>query len=283
MGRWPEWRRERVWELWVEGHSVHAISREVGMARDHVTACVAVSGGVRPAPRRRAEGCLSLGEREEISRGLARGESFRAIGRAIGRPHTTVAREVNRNGGRRRYRAQRAESATWKRARRPKPSKLAADSRLRGVVEEKLERKWSPQQISRWLWRTYEDDPAMGVSHETIYLSLFVQSRGALRRELWSSPGFVDTLICPGFGGVKVSTKPGELHRAFCFLHRPGTRSLPLRDPLCAGRRRGVGATAARRSPGGRDVLMSSGSPQKGVSTTQRSVGRRVVGYGRAE
>ena len=184
MGRWPEWRRERVWELWVEGYSLHAIAREVGMARDNVTACVAASGGVRPAPRKRAERCLSLGEREEVSRGLACGESFRAIGRAIGRPHTTVAREVNRNGGRRRYRAQRAERATWKRARRPKLSKLALDSRLRGVVEEKLERKWSPQQISRWLRGTYEDDPAMRVSHETIYLSLFVQSRGALRREL---------------------------------------------------------------------------------------------------
>ena len=92
MGRWPEWRRERVWELWVEGYSLHAIAREVGMARDNVTACVAASGGVRPAPRKRAERCLWLGEREEVSRGLACGESFRAIGRAIGRPHTTVAR-----------------------------------------------------------------------------------------------------------------------------------------------------------------------------------------------
>jgi hypothetical protein len=148
MGRWPEWRRERIWELWVEGSSLHAIAREVGMARDSVTACVAGSGGVRRAPRKRAERCLSLGEREEISRGLARGESFRAIGRMIGRPHTTVAREVNRNGGRGRYRARRAENATWKRARRPKPSKLALDTRLRAVVEEKLERKWSPRQIS---------------------------------------------------------------------------------------------------------------------------------------
>ena len=79
-----------------------------------------------------------MGEREEVLRGLACGESFRAIGRAIGCPHTTVAREVNRNGGRRRYRAQRAERATWKRARRPKLSKLALDSRLRGVVRRNL-------------------------------------------------------------------------------------------------------------------------------------------------
>ena len=183
MGRWPEWRRERVWELWVEGYSLHAIAREVGMARDNVTACVAASGGVRPAPRKRAERCLSLGEREEVSRGLACGESFRAIGRAIGRPHTTVAREVNRNGGRRRYRAQRAERATWKRARRPKLSKLALDSRLRGVVEEKLERKWSPQQISRWLRGAYEDDPAMRVRRDDLSVAVRPVAWGA-RREL---------------------------------------------------------------------------------------------------
>ena len=184
MGRWPEWRRERVWELWAEGRSIHAIEREVGMFRSNVAACLSETGGVRPRLRRRAERCLSIGEREEISRGLARGESFRAIARAIGRSHTTVSREVSRNGGRKGYRAQRADAATWKRARRPKPSKLALEGRLRAVVEEKLERRWSPQQISQWLRRTYRGDPSMQVSHETIYLSLFVQSRGALRREL---------------------------------------------------------------------------------------------------
>jgi IS30 family transposase len=125
-----------------------------------------------------------VAEREEISRGLARGESFRAIARQIGRPHTTVSREVGRNGGRRGYRAQSAEAAAWRRARRPKPSKLAANVALRAVVCDKLCRKWSPQQIAAWLGRTYSDDLAMRVSHETIYLSLFVQSRGALRREL---------------------------------------------------------------------------------------------------
>jgi IS30 family transposase len=134
--------------------------------------------------RKRSRSCLSETEREEISRGLARGDGFREIGRAIGRSHTTVAREVNRNGGRRRYRAQRAEEAAWERARRPKPSKLFLSFSLRAIVEEKLKLRWSPQQISHWLHRTYPDDSSMQVSHETIYLSLFVQSRGALRREL---------------------------------------------------------------------------------------------------
>ena len=184
MRQWPEWRRERMWELWGQGHSIHAIARELGVFRPSVTRYLNLTGGVRPRARRRSKRALSVSEREEISRGLARGESFRAIARQIGRPHTTVAREVRRNGGRRRYRAQSAEAAAWRRARRPKPSKLAADAPLRAVVCEKLRRNWSPEQISAWLRRSHSDDPGMRVSHETIYLSLFVQSRGALRREL---------------------------------------------------------------------------------------------------
>jgi IS30 family transposase len=158
----------------------------VGFWAQGVRNFVGHTGGVRPPKRRRSEHCLSKVEREEISRGLARGEGFRAIGRAISRDHTTVSREVNRNGGPKRYRAQAADEAAWGRARRPKPSKLHLNPKLRVVVEEKLCLKWSPQQISRWLRRTYPDHDAMQVSHETIYLSLFVQGRGALRRELTS-------------------------------------------------------------------------------------------------
>jgi transposase, IS30 family len=123
-------------------------------------------------------------EREEISRGLARGDSCRQIGVGIGRSHTTVSREVGRNGGREGYRAQDADRAGWDRARRPKPAKLVINAALRKVVEEKLELKWSPEQIAGWLGRTYPDCERMRISHETIYLSLFVQARGALRREL---------------------------------------------------------------------------------------------------
>lgn len=182
--RIPEGTQERVWELWAKGRSVRAIAREVGTSTPYVRGCVGRTGGVRPPARRRSPRCLSKAEREEISRGLARGDTFRAIGRAIGRPHSTVSREVDRNGGPGSYRAQQADEAAWGRARRPKPSKLALSAELRAVVEEKLKLRWSPQQISAWLRRTYPDDEAMQVSHETIYLSLFVQSRGALRREL---------------------------------------------------------------------------------------------------
>ena len=184
MRQWPERRRERLWELWAQGRSIHAIAREMGTFRPTVARYLNLTGGVRPRRRKRAERCLSATEREEISRGLARGESFRAIAARLGRPHTTVSREVGRNGGRRRYRAGSAEAAAWRRARRPKPGKLAANAPLRAVVCEKLRRNWSPEQISAWLRRTYSDDPGMQVSHETIYLSLFIQSRGALKREL---------------------------------------------------------------------------------------------------
>jgi IS30 family transposase len=140
----------------------------------------------RPAPPepKRSPLRLSLVEREEISRGLAGGESLRSIAGRLSRAPSTISREVSVNGGIGSYRACRADTAALRRARRPKPAKLAQCERLRRVVEDKLERRWSPQQISGWLARAFPDDPEMRVSHETIYLSLFVQSRGALRKEL---------------------------------------------------------------------------------------------------
>jgi IS30 family transposase len=127
---------------------------------------------------------LSLAEREEISRGLAAGRSLRAIATSLGRSPSTVSREVAGNGGPRGYRAAVADRQTWTRATRPKPCKLAKNPRLAVIVAEKLQRRWSPQQIAGWLKLTYPDDPEMQVSHESIYRTLFVQSRGALRKEL---------------------------------------------------------------------------------------------------
>jgi len=183
MGRWPEWRRERVWVLWARGDSIHAIAREVGMFRTSVAKRLNATGGVRPRPRKRAERCLSAAERE---RPRAAWRAARASGRSCARVGRTRPwhGEVHRNGGRRRYRAQAACAAAWQRRRRPKPSKLALNAPMRAVVTEKLKRNWSPEQISQWLRRTYPDDSSMQVSHETIYLSLFLQWRGALKREL---------------------------------------------------------------------------------------------------
>jgi IS30 family transposase len=126
-----------------------------------------------------------LAEREEISRGLAAGLSLRSIAEGLGRAPSTVSREVAAQGGRRAYRAAPADQMAWSRARRPQPCKLATRPTLRAIVGEKLkQQQWSPEQIAGWLKTAYPDDPEMQVSHETIYRTLFIQSRGALRREL---------------------------------------------------------------------------------------------------
>jgi IS30 family transposase len=176
--------QEQVWRLWGSGRSLSAVARVMGCHVTQVRRYVESTGGRRPVGRRRSVGCLSAGEREEVSRGLARGESCHQIAALLSRSHTTVSREVKRNGGRDRYRAEDAERMAWQRARRPKPAKLAGNAELRAIVEAKLALKWSPEQIAGWLVRAYPDCEAMRISHETIYLSLFVQSRGALRHEL---------------------------------------------------------------------------------------------------
>jgi len=179
-----ELEKARIAELVAVGAPAWVLHQEIGKSRWAIRRYV--NRLARPAPRERTRSPLrlSLVEREEISRGLAGGESFRSIGRRLGRAPSTISREVQLNGGTRGYRACRAEKDALRRARRPKRAKLAQCARLRQVVEAKLELCWSPEQISGWLVRSFPDDPEMRVSHETIYLSLFVQSRGALRKEL---------------------------------------------------------------------------------------------------
>jgi len=176
--------RERIAELAASGLPGRLIATEIGRSHRAVWAWVAKLRQPPAPPRRRSPLRLSLVEREEISRGLASGESLRGIAARLGRAPSTVSREVKISGGRRRYRACRADVDALARARRPKPSKLATCERLRAVVETKLEQRWSPEQIAGWLGAEFPDDPEMRVSHETIYLSLFVQARGALRKEL---------------------------------------------------------------------------------------------------
>jgi IS30 family transposase len=176
--------RERIAELLAEGAPFWALCQEVHRSRHAIRR--AVKSLLRPPPRvaTRSPLRLSLVEREEISRGLVEGLSLREIARRLGRSPSTVSREVAANGGRRTYRACRADRGALRRACRPRVSKLASCPRLRAVVESKLELRWSPEQISGWLEREFPDEPEMRVSHETIYQSLFVQSRGALRKEL---------------------------------------------------------------------------------------------------
>ena len=184
--RFSEEERQTIWDMREAGVPVKRIAKHLGRQNVSLRKFIADAGGKRPTARQRSELRLSLEEREEISRGLAAGDSIRAIAEALGRSPSTVCREVNANGGRRKYRALVADRAASRSALRPKRAKLAECRRLRGVVERKLEARWSPQQISAWLALEYPDRPEMQVSHETIYQSLFVQSRGALRKELHS-------------------------------------------------------------------------------------------------
>ena len=161
---------DEIWTRLRSGHAAKPIARQLGLPEGTVRAYLVRCGGIRPDPRRRASGRLSFEEREEISRGLAADLSFRAIAARLGRQPSTISREVAANGGRSRYRAHHSDRQAWSRATRPKACKLAANPVLRAIVEEKLRRRWSPQQIAGWL--------------KVIYRTLFVQSRGALRREL---------------------------------------------------------------------------------------------------
>jgi len=182
--RFTEVEMVEVWDRWQAGDANRLIGRDLGRSAASIRAFVESWGGVRPALRRRSSRHLSLVEREEISRGVAAGDSLRMVATRVGRAPSTISRELARNGGRHRYRAHHADRAASRRGRRPKPSKLAENPELRAVVEEKLKDWWSPQQVVLWLKRTYPDNQEMQVSHETIYLSLFVQGKGALRREL---------------------------------------------------------------------------------------------------
>lgn len=178
--------KAQVWRWWSQGWSLSEIARAMGKVPGSIHGVISANGGVVPPTRHRSTSTLSASEREEISRGLARNESFRTIAARLSRRPSTVSREVNRNGGPKAYRAERADERAWERARRPKSCLLRDNEALREVVSTKLGEDWSPQQISGWLARCYERADGMYVSHETIYRSLFIQARGVLCKELTS-------------------------------------------------------------------------------------------------
>jgi transposase, IS30 family len=182
--RFSEEDQKTIWDMRESGVPVKRIAKHLDRQNSSLRKFIADHGGKRPTARERSELRLSLAEREEISRGLAAGLSIRSVAAGLERSPSTVCREVNANGGRRKYRALVADKGAMKRALRPKRTKIAQCRRLRSTVERKLEALWSPQQIAAWLAETYPDNPEMQVSHETIYQSLFVQGRGALRKEL---------------------------------------------------------------------------------------------------
>ena len=173
-----------MWERWKEGWTLHQIAKLFDRAHTSVQGILGASGGIRPAERHRAEVALTLPEREEISRAVMAGQSIRTVAALLGRAASTVSREIRRNGGQEFYRASQADQAAWDRGRRPKICKLAENRALARIVTDKLRMLWSPEQIAGWLKHTYPRDESHRVSHETIYRSLFIQARGALKKEL---------------------------------------------------------------------------------------------------
>lgn len=172
-----------TWQLWREGVSFSEIGRVLNKAPGSVFGVLKLYGGITPVPRIAKAISLSVEEREVISRGLASGKSIRSISRALSRSPSTVCREVNGNGGRSKYRALKAEESALERRKRPKSHKLES-KRLNRIVVSKLNSDWSPEQISGWLRMKYPTIDKMKVSHETIYRSLFIQSKGLFKREL---------------------------------------------------------------------------------------------------
>ncbi len=175
-----------IWELWIKGTPMIEISRAIGKPHATVFSYLRYHGGFQPSPRTRSPKTLSLVEREEISRGLAANHGVRKIASLLNRNPSTISREINRNGGVSKYRATEADIAAWKRAKRPKRCLLSENFKLKELVTDKLSQDWSPEQISGWLRFAYPDNESMRVSHETIYKSLFIQTRGLFLKKMRS-------------------------------------------------------------------------------------------------
>jgi IS30 family transposase len=212
-----------IWDRYKAGDSVWSIARSFDRYSSSIHGYLSRTGGIRPPERKRHNRCLSLGEREEISRGIVAGLSIRTIASDLGRAPSTISREIGRNGGLESYRANQADQDAWERAKRPKSCKLVLNRPLCRRVERKLERKWSPQQIAGWLKREYPGDDWNQVSHETIYRSLFIQARGAFKKEFQDylrskrhiRRSRTSTLKDDGLGGipgaVSIRERPAEV------------------------------------------------------------------------
>ncbi len=181
---YSESQKALMWEHWKKGDSLQQIAQLFDRTHSSIEGILAETGGIRPAQRKRSRLSLTLAEREEISRAMVAGESARSIAALLGRAPSTISREIARNGGQECYRASQAEQAAWDRTLRPKTCKLVENRALAHIVAHKLRGQWSPEQIAGWLKQTYPSDESYQVSHETIYRSLYIQARGALKKEL---------------------------------------------------------------------------------------------------
>lgn len=272
---WKE--KNELWTRWRHGESLQDISEALRRAPSVVYAAVGAEGGVAPRPRRRSRLALTTTEREDISRQLARGQSLRAISRMLGRAPSTLSREVARNGGRGVYRAAVADGHAWRRGRRPQPCRLSTRFRLRRVVARKLAQQWSPQQISGWLQQSFPSDADMQVSPETIYRSLFVQSRGVLKRcliqQLRRQHHFRHARA-----GARLRPRQGQILEAVSIRQRPAEvqdRAVPghWEGDLLEGARGTYIATLVERQS---RYVMLVRLPNKATHTVTRALARRI-------
>jgi IS30 family transposase len=234
-------QKAQLWARWKAGDSVSDIARSLEVAGSRIHHVLAFTGGIVPVKHKRASRALRREEREEISRGIAAGDSLRRIAARLQRPVCTISRELSRNGGRCAYRASEADALAWQRAGRPKRCRLAANAALRYVVAGKLGAKWSPEQIAGWLKEEFPTDAEMRISHETIYRTLFMQARGALKKELIAHLRTAKRLRRPN-GVVRSNGRRGQLVDAISIRERPAEaqdRAVPGHwegDLLCGGR-----------------------------------------------
>lgn len=218
--RFSSQQKAELWRRWQSGESLADISRALGKHEGSVHRVLATRGGIVPPERRRSPSSLTLAEREEISRSVVANCSTRQIAASLGRAPSTVSREISRNGGRDRYRASQADARAWELARRPKPCRLAGRHRLRWEVARKLRLDWSPEQIAGWLKGRFPDDKDMQVSHEAIYRSLFIQARGALKKELIGHLREVRSMRRSKNAGSQVENR-GKIANAVSIRERP--------------------------------------------------------------
>jgi IS30 family transposase len=270
-------QRADLWRRWKAGQSLHEIGRAFGKSHVVIHFLLARHGGMAPAARRRSLRTLTLAEREDISRGIAGGSSFRKIARGLQRAVSTVSREVARHGGRPLYRANDADQQAWQSALRPKTCLLAIHEQLRTIVASKLLLDWSPEQISGWLKNQYPQDGSLRVSHETIYRSLFIQARGVLKQELVKHLRSQRRIRRSRHAGVRGQSR-GQIVDAISIRERPAEiedRAIPghWEGDLLRGARNSHVATLVERHS---RFLMLVQVPSKDTATVVAALSRHV-------
>ena len=245
--------KTEVWRRWRDGENCADIARALGTYPGPLHRLLRQRGGVAHL-RYRSARALSLSEREEISRGICAGDSIRAMGQRMGRAPSSISREIARHGGQGGYRALAADRQAWRNAQRPKPCRLAQQPALALLVAQKLRLNWSPQQIAGWLAREFGNDDSRRVSHETIYRTLFIQTRGVLKKELLAHLRRGRSMRYGRRYRGKVGTGGGQIVDAVSIRERPAQaedRAVPGHwegDLLCGTPGTQIATLVERRS-----------------------------------